>query len=273
MFWTVLLTRALRFPQSAAMPAASRVIVREPTITLVARPHFLEPAHVPVAWVGQASDGERLSEFAGRLCTMSQRNPAGRSTSEFLDTIRQQGHGSVLEHASYSLLLEGISRALTHELVRHRPGFAYSEVAQRHVGEGDLRFVMPPAIIGDEALERAWLAQVQDAERAHATLVDSLMTRYAWMADKIQRRRTAREAALGVLPNSIETRMLVTGNVRAWRTMLEVRASEDADLEFRRLAIAVLGVLRAEAPMCFSDFEVYLAADRREAARATYRKV
>jgi thymidylate synthase (FAD) len=65
-------------------------------------------------------DGERLAEFAGRLCYMSQHNPAKRNTREYLDNIKKQGHGSVLEHANYSLLLEGVSRSLTHELVRHR---------------------------------------------------------------------------------------------------------------------------------------------------------
>src|SRR5215216_5285422 len=97
----------------------------EPKITVLARPTFAEPEHLPVQWIGDSTDGERLAEFAGRLCYMSQRNPAGRSTREYLENIKKQGHGSVLEHANYSLLLEGVSRSLTHELIRHRAGFAY----------------------------------------------------------------------------------------------------------------------------------------------------
>ena len=108
---------------------------REPRVTLVARPHFNAPAHLPVAWLGDSTDGERLAEFAGRLCYMSQANPAKRPTREYLDNIKKQGHGSVLEHANYSLLLEGVSRSLTHELVRHRAGFAYSQLSQRYVDE------------------------------------------------------------------------------------------------------------------------------------------
>lgn len=114
-------------------------------------------------WIGESTDGERLAEFAGRLCYMSQRNPAGRTTREYLENIKKQGHGSVLEHASYSLLLEGVSRSLTHELVRHRAGFAYSQLSQRYVDESAAQFVMPPAIIGDEPLEAAWRAQVTSA--------------------------------------------------------------------------------------------------------------
>src|SRR3954469_9697544 len=128
----------------------------EPKLTLLARPQFMEPAHLPVTWLGDSTDGERLAEFAGRLCYMSQANPAKRATREYLDNIKKQGHGSVLEHANYSLLLEGVSRSLTHELVRHRAGFAYSQLSQRYVDESEASFVIPPAVIGDEGLEGQW---------------------------------------------------------------------------------------------------------------------
>ena len=99
------------------------------------------------------------------------------------------------------------------------------------------------------------------------------MARYGWLDDKVHRRLVAREAARGVLPNSTETKIVVTGNARAWRAMLELRASEAAELEMRRLAIAVLRVMQQEAPGFFSDFTIYQAADRRDAARAGYHKV
>ena len=83
----------------------------------------------------------------------------------------------------------------------------------------------------------------------------------------------AREAARGVLPNSTETKIVVTGNVRAWRTMLELRAGEGAELEIRRLAVMLIRVLQNEASAFFSDFEIYEAEDRREAGRAAFHKV
>src|SRR5688572_6182328 len=249
------------------------MIFLEPKITVLARPSFAEPPHLPVNWLGESSDGERLAEFAGRLCYMSQKNPASRATREYLENIKKQGHGSVLEHASYSLLLEGVSRSLTPELVRHRAGFAYSQLSQRYVDESEANFVMPPAIIGDEALESRWREQMEAAQKSYVALVETLMERYAWVGDKVHRRKMAREAARGVLPNSTETKIVVTGNARAWRTMLELRAGEGAELEIRRLAVAVLRVLVAEAPAFFSDFEVYQAGDRREAARVGFHKV
>jgi len=249
------------------------VIFTEPRITLLARPSFTEPEHLPVKWLGESTDGERLSEFAGRLCYMSQKNPASRPTREYLENIKKQGHGSVLEHANYSLLLEGVSRSLTHELVRHRAGFAYSQLSQRYVDESEANFVMPPAIIGDEALESRWGEQMEAAQQSYVALVESLMQRYAWVGDKIHRRKMAREAARGVLPNSTETKIVVTGNARAWRTMLELRTSEGAELEIRRCALEILRVLQGEAPGFFSDFEIYQAADRCDAARISYHKV
>jgi thymidylate synthase (FAD) len=255
------------------VPLSDAAILREPTVTVLARPQFAEPAHLPVQWMGDATDGERLAEFAGRLCSMSQRNPAGRATREYLENIKKQGHGSVLEHATYSLLLEGVSRSLTHELVRHRVGFAFSQLSPRYVDERDACFVMPPAIIGDAPLETAWRAQITSAHACYVALVDSLMVRHAWIADKVHRRKMAREAARGILPNSTETKIVVTGNARAWRTMLALRSSEAAELEIRRLAVMVLRVLQPEAPAFFGDFEIYVASDRREAARSTYHKV
>src|ERR671933_371605 len=157
----------------------------EPHLTLLARPAFAEPEHLPVNWLGEGTDGERLAEFAGRLCYMSQRNPAGRSTREYLENIKRQGHGSVLEHANYSLLLEGVSRSLTHELVRHRAGWAYSQLSQRYVDESQAAFVVPPAIIGDAQLEAAWKEQMEAALASYKALGDQLMARYGWVADKI----------------------------------------------------------------------------------------
>ena len=612
------------------------MLYTEPKVTVLARPQFAEPSHLPVAWKGESTDGERLAEFAGRLCYMSQHNPAGRTTHEYIENIKRQRHGSVLEHANYTLLLEGVSRSLTHELVRHRAGMAYcldgdtevyserrsggrrdgprrrtlrqlhamtltphgrsrlrllrlrcldeatgtfttgrvraivssgvkplfrveledgkaivctkehrfltpggwqpletavggltvstgglacvgtldarlmtngaaahrdgawlraryhddglpqdriaalagvtehcirkwvrrhglqkpvgsgmagrrpwnagvryaagwrhapetraalaeqkrgarnhawrggatpsgarlrrelepqrasilerdghacrlcgacggrltlhhilpiwarpdlaldagniatvcwechlhrlngheleflehfgrrpaevpatatapsppsrllvprarrivavtyvgeretfdvemegpnhnfvangivthnSQLSQRYVDESEASFVVPPAIVGDAELEGAWRAQVEGAQAAYVALVERLMDRYRWVDDKVHRRKMAREAARGVLPNSTETKIVVTGNARAWRTLLELRSSEAAELEIRRLAVAVLRVLQAEAPAFFGDVEIYAAADRREAARFAHSKV
>ena len=248
-------------------------ILRQPLISLLARPQFVSPEHLPVQWKGPSTDGERLAEFAGRLCYMSQHNPAGRTTAEYLENILKQGHGSVFEHSVYVLLIEGISRSCSHELVRHRAGFGYSQLSQRYVDESDAAFVMPPAIQGDEVMEREWQAQVEEAQGAYVQAVERLMTKYEWVESKVHRRKMAREAARSVLPNATEVKIVVSGNVRAWRTMLELRLGEGAELEIRRMAVGVLRMLQAEAPALFADFEIYRAEDGTECGRVGYHKV
>jgi thymidylate synthase (FAD) len=141
------------------------------------------------------------------------------------------------------------------------------------VDESHAAFVVPPAVLGDEALETAWRTQVAAAQEAYVRAVEALMERYAWVEDKVHRRKMAREAARSVLPNATEVKIVVSGNARAWRTMLELRTGEGAEAEIRRLAIACLRVLRDCAPAFFSDFEIYTADDRHDAARVAYHKV
>jgi thymidylate synthase (FAD) len=247
--------------------------IYSPTVTLLANPVFHEPAHLPVQWKEPGTDGEKLAEFAGRLCYMSQHNPAERSTAEYLTNILKQGHGSVFEHSTYVLLLEGISRSCTHELVRHRAGFGYSQLSQRYVDESRAAYVVPPAIIGDEKLEGAWAAQMESAHATYVAQVEGLMQRYASVENKIHRRKMSREAARSVLPNATETKIVVSGNVRAWRTMLELRLGEGAELEIRRVAVAILGVLKGQAPALFADFELYDALDGTKAGKVGFHKV
>src|SRR5690348_4297319 len=204
---------------------------------------------------------------------MSQHNPANRSTADYLENIKKQGHGSVLEHAVYVLLIEGISRSCSHELVRHRAGFGYSQLSQRYVDESQAAFVVPPAMLGDPALETEWERQVTEAQTAYVRAVEGLMKRYDWVTDKVHRRKMAREAARSVLPNATEAKIVVSGNARAWRTMLELRTGEGAELEIRRMAVACLAALSKDAPAFFSDFETYRAEDGAEAARVVYHKV
>src|ERR671920_2452595 len=251
----------------------SMQILRAPRVTLLARPQFLEPTHLPVQWQGEASDGERIAEFAGRLCYMSQHNPAGRSTAEYLTNILKQGHGSVFEHSTYVMLIEGISRSCSHELVRHRAGWGYSQLSQRYVDESHAAFVMPPAIMGDSAMEAEWTSQVRAAQEAYVEAVERLMSRYEWIEDRVHRRKLAREAGRSVLPNATEVKIVVSANIRAWRTMLELRLGEGAELEIRRMAVACLRVLQQEAPSLFADFEVYQSSEGGEAGRVGFHKV
>lgn len=227
-----------------------------PRVTLLAVPAFTMPEHLPIEGVPDdvASDGARLIEYGGRVCYMSQANPARRTTQAYLENLLVQGHGSVLEHATYSLLLEQVSRSLTHELVRHRAGFAFSQLSQRYVDASTAGFVIPPAFLDHPNLVDGFAAACETALAWYEGFAEALQPLYADLPPTEARKR-AREAAREVLPNATETKIVVTANIRAWRHFLALRGGEGASREMQRLVPAVLACLRTAIPEGFADFD------------------
>lgn len=225
-------------------------------------------------WTTDSDVGaEKLVEVAGRVCYMSFAKPRPGGNHAYIEHILEVGHGSVLEHSVFSLLITGVSRALTHELVRHRAGFGYSQLSQRFVDESDCAFVLPPTIGNDPELKAIWLEAVQSAQESYQKLSDGLAAKMANIEDKTLRRKRAREAARSVLPNATETKIFVTGNGRALRHFVEMRGDVAADMEIRRLAIAVLTVLQQAAPNLFGDYTMVDSLDGVQAVQTPYRKV
>ncbi|MGV9800604.1 FAD-dependent thymidylate synthase [Mycobacterium sp. NPDC003449] len=234
-------------------------------VQLIARTEFQAPPDIP--WRTDADGGEALTEFAGRACyqSWSKPNPRTATNAGYIAHIIDVGHFSVLEHASVSFYITGISRSATHELIRHRH-FSYSQLSQRYVPENDAEVVVPPGFEDDPELVDIF-TRAADANRATYTeLLRRLESKFSDQPNAVLRRKQARQAARAVLPNATETRIVVTGNYRAWRHFIAMRASEHADVEIRRLAIACLRELVAAAPAVFSDFEIYPLADGTEVA-------
>lgn len=258
-------------------------IIREPRVTVIARQQFTVPPHI--RWKSDSEvGGEALAEFAGRLCYLSfgedagleggHRTIPGRTTNEaYLANILKTKHGSVLEHAVWSVLLEGVSRSLTHELVRHRAGMGYSQLSQRYVDESEIGFVLPPEIEEGSAEFDAWTTACEAALGAYRTLLGGITEKVGDDGPATMRRKRARQAARSVLPNCAETKIVVTGNARAWRHFCEMRGSPTADVEIRRLATAVLEVLQGEAPHIFGDLRVAAQPDGTGIIETPYGKV
>ncbi|WP_179468811.1 FAD-dependent thymidylate synthase [Mycolicibacterium vinylchloridicum] len=242
-------------------------------VQLIAKTEFMAPADVP--WTTDADGGEALLEFAGRACyqSWSKPNPRTATNASYLKHIIDVGHFSVLEHASVSFYITGISRSCTHELIRHRH-FSYSQLSQRYVPENDAQVVVPPGLEDDPELQQILLAAADASRAAYLELLTRLETKFADQpagpdqpaTPSMLRRKQARQAARAVLPNDTETRIVVSGNYRAWRHFIAMRASEHADVEIRRLAIACLRQLAATAPAVFADFEISELADGTEVA-------
>ncbi len=253
-------------------------IIREPRVYLVGRQvvsdeevgRFLEDEER--TWETDTEVGaEKLAEIAGRVCYMSYGK--GRKTNQaFLAHLIEVGHGSVLEHGVWSFLITGVSRSFTHELIRHRH-FSYSQLSQRYVDESDSDFVEPDVIAGDPELHAAWTEAVNAARAGYDRLVAGLERRFAGVEDRTLRRKMARQAARSVLPNATETKIFVTANARALRHFIELRGSEHAEVEIRKVAVAVLRIMQAEAPNMFADYTLVPLPDGTFATRTEHVKV
>lgn len=218
---------------------------------------------------------EVLDEVAGRTCYMSF-GKGRKSNREYLENILSSKHGSVLEHAMWSFLITGVSRALTHELVRHRAGFGFSQLSQRYVDENDARYVVPPLYRQNEQLRQKWEQTIETLRQAYAELAEAT-TQYVQQTHPEMiprdRRKWARQAARSVLPNACETKIFVTANARAWRHFVELRGSPHADSEIRLLAVEICRVLKRESPNIFQDVTLVDEPDGMPAVHVEYSKV
>jgi thymidylate synthase (FAD) len=199
-----------------------------------------EPCERPISWKTGPFEGDMLSEVAGRACYWSYGK--GRKTNaEYLANIIGSGHGSVLEHPHWTFGLKGVSRSLSHELVRHRH-LAFSQLSQRYVTE-DPEFVVPPGLAPHlrDNFEAACAAASHEYTSLLAAHRDG---------------KPGRAVARSVLPNATATRLVVTGNGRALRNMLALRGTAHTEAEFRRLAVAWARLMKVLAPNIFADFEI-----------------
>ncbi len=256
-------------------------IIRKPTVYLVGRQavdsaemsRFLND-HDSGHWTTDTDvPAQILPELAGRLCYMSFKKPRPGGNSAYLGHIKEVGHGSVLEHSVWNFIITGVSRSFTHELVRHRAGFGYSQLSQRYVDESVADFVEPSCIGDDPELHEIWQAAVKDAQQAYVKLVAGLQAKFDKVEDKTLRRKLARQAARSVLPNATETKIFVTANARSLRHFVELRCNEHAETEIREVAAQVLEILQREAPNIFGDYEFEQLPDGSRKASTTHMKV
>lgn len=197
-------------------------------------------------------DADTLAHFAGRSCYQSWAMPNEKTATNmgYMANILNQQHYSIMEHASATFYIEGVSRNLTHELIRHRH-LSYSELSQRYINMEDAVIIIPPAV---DNLKEEW---IESASRYGRVMADSI-DQYNEIVDTLDRAgikgKKAREAARALLPGGTETKIVVTGNHRAWRDMLHKRYSIHADAEICELAIELLRQLRLIAPATYQDF-------------------
>lgn len=234
----------------------------EPNVELVGKTVGMPPFHL-METDDFSDTTEDLIEFAGRTCYQSfdKPNEKTRKNKDYIQNIIKQKHFSVLEHASASFYITGVSRAFTHELIRHRH-LSYSQMSQRYVDESDLNLVLPP-LLRDFLEEHEDRGAVEELTYAlEATYAGEYQATVELLSEKTDAsRKQVREAARAFLPNMAETRIVVTGNFRAWREFLEKRLSPAADAEMQEVAHLILKKLMVVAPSVFEDVNKEFSKD------------
>lgn len=199
----------------------------------------------------EVADADLSAEEAGRLCYLSghRPNPKTATNGRYLLNICNERHYSVLGHASASFYLDGISRNCTHEIIRSR-WFTFSEVSQRYVDASAFEFAGHPGL-EELAGPNTYIRNNFEIDRSrYSVTVDELIHRgYS--------RKEARQAARQVLPGGTETKILMSGNIRAWRDFLAQRLAPGADKEIQGVAREIYRILKGEYPNSFQDFDIH----------------
>lgn len=268
--------------------------ITQPYVHVLAVPMF--SPHPEYLLPPGGTNCENLIAHAGKGCYDSY-GPEGRSVGEHIRSLRNTRHGSVFEHACISLFIDGISRGCSHEIVRHRAGFSYSQRSTRYTREDGASFVLDPfySLLQNKHIEALGPVPSDPMEQAkwfedkynpgagldmdEAAILnqfksqcDMALESYSqaseWLFEiapkdlgGVARRKWARGKARQLLPHALETRMTMTGNLRSWRFFLEERSSKFAEPEIRRLAEAIMNKIAGFAPVVFEDMldnpEVY----------------
>jgi thymidylate synthase (FAD) len=185
-------------------------------------------------------DAEKLIETVGRTSYLSF-DKQGKGTEEaFVRMLIKNGHHSVLEHGYATFRISGISRAFTHQLVRHRL-CSFTQQSQRYVDESNFHYIEPKSIKSNSKAHSLFTKFMEEAKRTYSEL---------------QRIGIKNEDARFVLPNSVESQIVITANFREWRHIITLRGSPDAQWEIRNVAIEILRILKKHAPTIFEDFEI-----------------
>jgi len=183
-------------------------------------------------------DAEKLIEEAGRTCYLSFDKIGADSAKDFIQKLIKIGHDSPLEHACATFRIENCSRAMTHQLVRHRL-MSVSQQSQRYVDEDNFSFVTPPTI------PKEFQKEFRD---------DMEVIRQMYI--KWRNKGLKKEDARFVLPNACTSEIVVTANFREWRHIIKLRTSPKAQWEIRIVCMEILKILKNKAPTCFSDVEI-----------------
>ena len=212
-------------------------------------------------------DGEKLIASAAKLCYSPvgikeiEDNLEGKNIDLFLNMLVDLGHESPIEHVSFTFGVEGVSRTLTHQLVRHRIG-SYSQQSQRYVKLKQFEYIIPPAIENDERAKELFLKAMEEDQNYYDKITNILFEKHyseyieEGLSEKKAKQKAEKEAiedARYVFPNACETKVVFTMNARSLFNFFRLRCCNRAQWEIRELAIQMLREVKKVSPILFKN--------------------
>jgi thymidylate synthase (FAD) len=248
----------------------------KPHISIIARPNidwpainsFLNRKNTDWKRSEEATTAEELIEFAGRVCYMSFGNKQSpRTNEEYIKNLIMQGHESVIEHVNWTFGISNVTRSFTHQLVRHRIGFSYSQLSQQYVDHSNFEIHSPINIESLPKTTKAWEDAQETIRDIYTKIVESLEAELdiKKFQNKKEKSRLINSVARQILPSGTTTSLVMTANARALRHFLMLRGSTQGDMEMRSFSVALFDLLISEAPAVFFDFKKITLADGYEA--------
>jgi thymidylate synthase (FAD) len=211
------------------------------------------------------SEAEYIIEVAGKMCYMSfdtklndnLTRTGGRDNFEYIsEGIVATKHGSVLEHCTVTMAFLNVSRVLTHELVRHRAGAAYSQTSGRYVRTGKLQYFLPKVIRENKLLAKLFDDSISYQEAALAELVEASGITTMGGKEGFSLKKQLTSAFRRIVGNGVSNNIIVTYNHRALRHIIEMRTSRHAEEEIRILFEDVYKKLSARFPAIYADAKI-----------------
>ena len=220
-----------------------------------------------VTLLAHTPDPERTVAFAAKLCYSSsgiedlRDGLTPEKISSFVEMLADMGHESPIEHVSFTFGIEGVSRACTHQLVRHRIA-SYSQKSQRYVTEGQFGYIIPPEIAEDEKVAKLFVDAMEADQKAYDDIAEALKEKHLktflgeGFDEKTAKRMAEKKAiedARFVLPNACETKIVVTMNARTLMNFFHHRCCNRAQWEIKAVADLMLKEVSAVAPNLFKN--------------------
>ena len=249
-------------------------IFTEPEVYLIAEPRicfdglkpFLEECGFPEAFDTAMPGSETIVELGGRMCFGSYKNMG--KTTELIQKAVELGHGSIFEHANFTFAITRCSRGFTHQMVRHRAGFAYSQESTHYIKYSDetARFCIEPYAYDTQNKKVI-------AQKALINAIDSYMILYEELKVEEQTKHNSCGAARALLPNAIEAKILITANMRAWRHFIEQRGTFHNTLEIRMVACKIYDIFNKRVKTLVYGLEKFLDIDGKESIKTINKKI